>query len=256
MSVLEAALIILAGMAAGTINTIVGSGTLVTFPTLLFFGYPAVTANVSNTIGLVFGGLTGVAGYRKELVGQGATLRRLVPMSLIGATIGALLLLVLPPEAFNAIVPALILLGILLVIFGKRIQRWAAAHHTEDGAPSWHLPVMMGGVLLAGVYGGYFGAAQGVILMGLLSSLSTLPLQSLNGIKNVLATVANAVAAVVFIVVARDQVDWAVAALIAVGAIMGGVIGSTVGRRLPPNVLRAVIVVVGVVAIVKQVLFP
>ncbi|HEY7723258.1 MAG TPA: sulfite exporter TauE/SafE family protein [Pedococcus sp.] len=255
MSAVEALCILLAGVAAGTINTIVGSGTLITFPTLLFFGYPPVVANVSNTVGLVAGGVTGVHGYRRELRGSLGTLRRLVPMSFLGAVIGALLLLVLPPEAFEAIVPALIALGLLLVILGPRLQAAAGARHS-DAIVAWHQPVMMAGVLVAGVYGGYFGAAQGVILIGLLSALSAEPLQRLNGYKNVLGTVVNAVAAITFMAVAWDQIDWPAAGLIAVGALAGGYLGSTFGRRLPPSALRAFIIVIGVVAITRMVWFP
>ena len=211
MSAVEALCILLAGVAAGTINTIVGSGTLITFPTLLFFGYPPVVANVSNTVGLVAGGVTGVHGYRRELRGSQDTLLRLVPMSLLGAVIGALLLLVLPPEAFAAIVPALIGLGLVLVVLGPRLQSAASARHSDAVVP-WHLPVMMAGVFVAGIYGGYFGAAQGVILIGLLSALSSEPLQRLNGYKNVLGTVVNAVAALTFMAVAWDRVDWPAAA--------------------------------------------
>ena len=254
MSALEALCILLAGMAAGTINTIVGSGTLITFPTLLFFGYPPVVANVSNTVGLVAGGVTGVHGYRAELRGAGPTLRRLVPMSLLGAIIGAVLLLVLPPEAFTAIVPALIGLGLLLVVFGPRLQAAASVRHTERVVP-WHQPVMMVLVYLAGVYGGYFGAAQGVILFGLLSALSSESLQRLNGYKNVLGTVVNAVAALTFMLVAWDRVSWPAAGLVALGSLAGGYLGSTVGRRLPPLALRAFIILIGVVAIIKMVWF-
>lgn len=248
-------LVVLAGAAAGTINTIVGSGTLVTFPTLLLLGVSPVTANISNTIGLVAGGITGTVGYRHEIKGSVRELLSLVPWSLLGAVVGALLLLVLDPAAFRAIVPALILFGIVLVVLGPRLSRAATAHRAHSSS-GWHRVAMAGGVFVTGVYGGYFGAAQGVILMGLLSILSAEPLQRLNGWKNVLATAANGVAAVVFIAVAGDRVDWLVAALIAVGALLGGVVGSTVGRRLSPPVLRTVIVVVGVVAIVKVVWFP
>lgn len=255
MSAVEALCILLAGVAAGTINTIVGSGTLITFPTLLFFGYPPVVANVSNTVGLVAGGVTGVHGYRRELRGSQDTLLRLVPMSLLGAVIGALLLLVLPPEAFAAIVPALIGLGLVLVVLGPRLQSAASARHSDAVVP-WHLPVMMAGVFVAGIYGGYFGAAQGVILIGLLSALSSEPLQRLNGYKNVLGTVVNAVAALTFMAVAWDRVDWPAAGLVALGALAGGYLGSTFGRRLPAAALRAFIIVIGVVAITKMVWFP
>lgn len=252
MSVLAALGILVAGMAAGTINTVVGSGTLITFPVLVFLGYPPVVANVSNTVGLVAGGVTAVHGYRSELRGAGRTLRRLAPASLVGGIVGAVLLLVLPPAAFQAIVPALIALGLALVVLGPRLQRRAVERH-EAGIPpaAWHGAALTAGVLVAGIYGGYFGAAQGVILMGLMSALSTEPIQRLNGYKNVLATVVNAVAAVTFMVVAWGRIDWVVALLVGLGAFAGGVIGSRVGRRLPPLGLRAVIIVVGVVGIIK-----
>ena len=257
MSAVEALLVVLAGIGAGTINTIVGSGTLITFPTLLLLGVPPITANISNNIGLVPGSLTGSIGYRKELVGAAPTLRRLAPMSFLGAVAGAALLLVLDPRLFRAIVPVLILIGLVLVVAGPRINAWTERRRQEGTAdPATHALAMQGGVFGAGVYGGYFGAAQGIILMGVLGSLSSEPIQRLNGYKNVLATVVNAVAALVFVLVARDRIDWLVVLLIAVGSTVGGVIGSTVGRRLSPPALRAVIVVIGVVAIVKLVRFP
>ena len=257
MSVGEALLVVLAGVGAGTINTIVGSGTLITFPTLLLLGVPPVTANVSNNIGLVPGAFTGAVGYRREIRGGGPLLRRLVPMSFVGGLTGSVLLLVLDPEVFRTVVPVLVLLGVVLVLVGPRVNRWAAARR-ESGAGSArnHDLAMQGGVLGAGVYGGYFGAAQGVILVGILGALTSEPLQRVNGYKNVLATVVNGVAAVVFLLVARDRIDWLVVVLIAVGSTVGGVLGATVGRRLPPPVLRAVIVVIGLVAVGKLVLFP
>lgn len=252
MSVLAALGILVAGMAAGTINTVVGSGTLITFPVLVFLGYPPVVANVSNTVGLVAGGVTAVHGYRSELRGAGRSLRRLAPASLLGGIVGAVLLLVLPPAAFQAIVPVLIALGLALVVVGPRLQRRAVERH-EAGIPpaAWHGAALTAGVLVAGIYGGYFGAAQGVILMGLMSALSTEPIQRLNGYKNVLATVVNAVAAVTFMAVAWGRIDWLAALLVGLGAFVGGVIGSRVGRRLPPVGLRAVIIVVGLVGIIK-----
>ncbi|WP_406830931.1 sulfite exporter TauE/SafE family protein [Pedococcus sp. KACC 23699] len=257
MSVLEALGILLAGLGAGAINTVVGSGTLITFPTLLFFGFPPVVANVSNTVGLVAGGITGVHGYRHELKGAGPTLKRLAPASLVGGVIGAVLLLVLPPEAFAAIVPVLIGIGLLLVLLGPWLSRRTAERRARAAGAevAWHGPVLVAGVLVGGIYGGYFGAAQGVILMGMMSALTTDPIQRLNGYKNVLATIVNAVAAVTFMVVARDQISWAAAGLIAVGAFAGGWVGSKIGRRMPPAVLRGVILVVGVVGIVKIVWF-
>ena len=249
----EVVALLAAGMAAGTINTIVGSGTLITFPTLLFFGFPPLVANVSNTVGLVAGGLTGIHGYRAELAGQGRTLRRLVPSSLLGAVTGAILLLVLPESAFNAIVPVLIGASLVLVVLGPRLQTWAAVRHPDHDSLGRQLVLTLG-VFVAGVYGGYFGAAQGIMLVGIMSVLLTISLQRVNGLKNVLSTVVNTVAAVTFIIVAPDRINWAVAALIAVGALAGGYAGAKVGRRLSPVVLRGVIVVIGVVAIAKMVM--
>ena len=250
MTLVEALLIVLAGCAAGTINTIVGSGTLITFPTLLLLGIPPLNANISNSVGLVAGGITGTYGYRRELVGAKPDLRALMPMTFVGA-----LLLVLPSSAFRAIVPVLVALGILLVAFGPALSRWTERHRGQPAGTRMG-PLVRLGVLAAGAYGGYFGAAQGVILVGLLNTLTSLPLQRSNAYKNVLGTVANLVAALVFVVAAPQHVDWAVAGLIAVGALAGGWVGSTVGRRLPPTVLRAVIVLIGLVAIVKLIWFP
>ena len=240
------AVVLLAGMAAGTINTVVGSGTLITFPTLLAFGVPPVTANVSNTIGLVPGVASGVVGYRRELAGQRARALRLGSASLLGGVAGAVLLLVLPAGAFAAIVPALIVVGLLLVVLQPRISAWVQDRH--EGArgefgPWWVWPAVLG----TGVYGGYFGAAQGVILMGVLGIGIADGLQRLNGLKNVLAGIVNGVAGLIFVLVAH--VDWTVVALIAVGSVIGGQLGATVGRRLSPVVLRVVIVVVGLVAL-------
>ncbi|GAB3599190.1 sulfite exporter TauE/SafE family protein [Angustibacter peucedani] len=244
-----------AGLAAGTINTVVGSGSLITFPTLLAFGYAPVTANVSNNIGLVPGGVTGTLGYRDELRGQGRRVRALAPMSLAGAVLGAVLLLRLPAAAFTAIVPVLLAISLVLVVLQPRLQARVAARHADPDVaqPWWHRPLVLGGTFGAGVYGGYFGAAQGVLLMGLLGSLVPESLQRLNAVKNLLALVVNAVAAVTFALVAREHIDPAVVGLVAAGSLCGGVVGSRYGRRLPPGVLRALIVVVGVVAIVRVV---
>jgi len=245
------AAVLLAGVAAGTINTVVGSGTLITFPTLLAMGVPPVTANVSNTIGLVPGSLSGALGYRRELAGQRPRLLRLGAASLLGGLTGGVLLLTLPPGAFNAIVPVLIALGVLLVVVGPAISRRVAARaeargvDVPDHGPVWVWVL----VFAAGIYGGYFGAAQGVLLMAILGIGLDETMQRNNATKNVLAMLVNGVAAVLFIVVAH--VDWRVAGLIALGSIVGGQLGATVGRRLPPAVLRGFIVVVGVAALLN-----
>ncbi|WP_425464525.1 sulfite exporter TauE/SafE family protein [Nocardioides eburneiflavus] len=242
-------LITLAGVAAGTINTVVGSGTLITFPTLLAFGVPPVTANVSNTVGLVPGSMSGVFGYRRELAGQRARVLRLGSASLLGGIAGALLLLWLPSSAFDAIVPALIALGVLLVLLGPRIQRSVAARaESRGGIPDHGVWWVWPAVAAAGVYGGYFGAAQGVLLMAILGIGVADSMQRHTATKNVLALLVNAVAALVFVAVA--DIDWVVAGLIALGSVVGGQVGAGVGRRLPPALLRAVIATVGIVALV------
>ncbi|GAA4364294.1 sulfite exporter TauE/SafE family protein [Nocardioides caricicola] len=248
MSVFEVVAILLAGVAAGTINTVVGSGTLITFPTLLAFGVPPVTANVSNTVGLVPGSVSGAIGYRRELSGQRSRVLRLSVASLLGGAAGAVLLLVLPDDAFAAIVPALIVLGLVLVVFQPRISGWVARRHDATGGMPYHGTWWVWpGVAVTGVYGGYFGAAQGVLLMAVLGTGVDEDLQRLNAVKNVLAAIVNAVAGVIFIVVA--DVDWWIVLLIGVGSVIGGQIGATVGRRLPSTVLRVVIVLVGLVAL-------
>ena len=242
------AAILLAGVAAGTINTVVGSGTLITFPTLLAFGVPPVTANVSNTVGLVPGSVSGAVGYRRELAGQRSRVLRLCLGSLVGGLAGGLLLLVLPAKAFETIVPALILIGLLLVVFQPRISAWVAARHeAAGGLPHHGAWWVWPGVLLTGVYGGYFGAAQGVLLMGVLGTGLDESLQRLNAVKNVLAAIVNGIAGLLFVVVA--DVDWSVVALIGVGSLIGGQLGASVGRRLPATALRVFIVLVGVAAL-------
>ncbi len=244
MTWVDAVAVLAAGMAAGTINTIVGSGTLITFPTLLALGYPPVLANVSNTVGLVPGSLSGVIGYRRELSGQLARLLRLGIACLLGGLAGGVLLLALPASAFGTVVPGLIALGCVLVA----AQPWIAARVARRHDPPAHGSVWVWlGVFAVAIYGGYFGAAQGVLLVAILGIGLDETMQRVNAAKNVLALLVNAVAAALFVVVA--QIDWPVALLIAGGSIVGGQIGAGVGRRLPPVVLRVLIVVVGAVAV-------
>ncbi len=247
MSLLAALAILAVGLAAGTLNTIVGSGSLITFPTLLALGYPPVVANVSNTVGLVTGSISGAIGYRRELEGQRRRLRMLGVASLAGGLTGGLLLLALPASVFRNVVPILILIACALVAFQPRLARRVAS---GDGPARVHGgPLLFIGVFATGVYGGYFGAAQGVMLIALLGIFLDDPLQRLNAAKNVLAALVNGIAAVLFIVFA--DVDWAVAGLLGAGAIVGGQVGASVGRRISPEWLRAVIVIVGVAVAVR-----
>lgn len=243
MTPLEAVLVLLAGLAAGTINTIVGSGSLVTFPTLLAVGLPPVTANVSNTIGLVPGVMSGVVGYRRELRGQRDRVLVLGAAGLVGGVIGAVLLLALPGATFDAVVPFLILFATALMAFQPRITAFLARPGREAFArPAFLVPM----VLANGIYGGYFGAAQGVILLSLLGIFVADDLQRLNGLKNVIGLLVNGVAAVVFLLVA--PIAWDAVVLIALGSVVGGQLGAAIGRRLPPFWLRMAVVSLGLVA--------
>jgi uncharacterized membrane protein YfcA len=206
-----------------------------------------VSANVSNTLGLAPGSAVGAWGYRRELDGQRGRVLRLGVASVVGGITGAVLLLVLPPGAFKAIVPALIALALLLVVFGPALT--SALAHTRH-RPREHVTVTLWlCVLLTGVYGGYFGAAQGVLLMGIFGVFLADTLQRHNGLKNVLAGLVNAVAAVLFMF--TGHLNWAAAALVAGGSIIGAALGARVGRRLSPAALRTVIVAVGIAAMVK-----
>jgi uncharacterized membrane protein YfcA len=247
VSLLECLLVLAAGVFAGAINTVVGSGTLVTFPVLLAVGYGPVTANVSNTLGLVPGSVSGAIGYRAELAGQRRRILQLGSASVLGGIVGAVLLLSLPSSAFEAIVPVLIALALVLVIIQPRLARALAARRQVVRPHGG--PLLWSGVFGTGVYGGYFGAAQGVILLALTGIAIPEDLQRLNALKNVLAGMVNGVAAVIFVFFA--SVAWLPALLLAVGSGAGGQIGARIGRRLSPAVLRGVIVVVGIAAIVQ-----
>jgi uncharacterized membrane protein YfcA len=224
---LGALLIVAVGIVAGTVNTIVGAGSLLTFPTLLFLGYPPLVANVSNTVGLVPGSISGAVGYRRELAGQRARARPLVVAAGLGGLTGACLLIACG-----------------LVAIQPRMSAWVIERRARSGVAheggGWMLVL---GVYLTGIYGGYFGAAQGVILIALLAILIDDELQRLNGLKNLIAAVINGVAAIVFVLMA--PVAWVPAILLAIGSTIGGQLGAVVGRRLSPFALRAAIITVG-----------
>jgi hypothetical protein len=229
-----------AGFAAGGVNAIVGSGSLITFPVLLAVGYPSVVANVSNTVGLVPGGISGVIGYRRELEGQWRRALTLACGTSVGALIGGILLLSLPTSVFDAVVPVLILLAVVLMAIKRTPAETADTEHTAAGTAA---------AFGTGIYGGYFGAAQGIILMSLLRFCFPDDLQRLNALKNVLAGVANGVAAILFIAVA--DVAWEASALIAVGSVVGAQVGARYGRHIPSEVLRWIVVIGGgVVAVI------
>ncbi|MET8557454.1 sulfite exporter TauE/SafE family protein [Streptomyces sp. NPDC004959] len=280
----EGLLIGIAGVWAGAINTVVGSGTLVTFPVLVALGYPPVTATTSNAVGLITGTITGAYGYRHELAGQGRRVARLAVASFFGAIGGTALLLSLPKDAFEVIVPVLVGLSVLLValqpLATRRLRErkaakaaagtgpepapaatgvvsagpGAAAPADAGAAPAGpgaapFTPLLYVLIFLIGVYGGYFTAAQGIMLVGVMGLLLADPLQRINAFKNVLSAVVNLVAGIIYAVVA--PVDWAVIGILAVSSILGGFLGARIGRRLSPTVLRITVIVIGVAAVVR-----
>ncbi|MGE9696979.1 sulfite exporter TauE/SafE family protein [Streptomyces sp. NRRL F-5630] len=280
----EGLLIGIAGVWAGAINTVVGSGTLVTFPVLVALGYPPVTATTSNAVGLITGTITGAYGYRHELAGQGRRVARLAVASFFGAIGGTALLLSLPKDAFEVIVPVLVGLSVLLValqpLATRRLRErkaakaaagtgpepapaatgvvsagpGAAAPADAGAAPAGpgaapFTPLLYVLIFLIGVYGGYFTAAQGIMLVGVMGLLLADPLQRINAFKNVLSAVVNLVAGIIYAVVA--PVDWAVIGILAVSSILGGFLGARIGRRLSPTVLRTTVIVIGVAAVVR-----
>ncbi|ORA65514.1 hypothetical protein BST23_13600 [Mycolicibacterium elephantis] len=249
-------LIALAGVGAGAINALVGSGTLITFPTLVALGYPPVTSTMSNAVGLVAGSLSGTWGYRRELRGQWRRLAWQLPASFIGAGLGAFLLLHLPETVFEQVVPVLLVAALALVVVGPRIQAYArqraeAAGRSADDLCATRMAALVAATFAIGVYGGYFTAAQGIMLIAAMGALLPEDMQRMNAAKNLLSLVVNVVAAAAYILVAFDRISWEAAGLIAVGSLVGGYLGAHYGRRLSPNALRAVIVVVGTIGLYR-----
>lgn len=249
-------LIGLAGFAAGAINALVGSGTLITFPTLVALGYPPITSTMSNAVGLVAGGVSSTWGYRRELSGQWDRLRWQIPASLAGAVVGAYLLLHLPEKVFTRVVPVLLVLALVLVVIGPRIQSWSSRRAERAGRNAERISrarmtALVAGTFAVGIYGGYFTAAQGILLVGVMGALLPESMQRMNAAKNLLTLLVNIVAAVGYTLVAFDRISWPVAGLIAVGSLIGGVFGARYGRRLSPNALRATIVVVGLIGLYR-----
>jgi uncharacterized protein len=248
---LEALAVVAAGMAAGAVNAIAGSGTLITFPTLLAIGIPPVTANISNNLGLVPGSFSGAYAYKNELRGQGRRIRRIAVGSGLGAVVGATLLLTLPSSVFDNVVPLLVIGAALLMLVQPWVSaRVAAARATRDRPHSELVPAIV--CFFAGIYGGYFGAAQGIILLATLGVLLPDELARTNALKNVLALTANSVAAAIFVFTAH--VNWTVVLLVAAGSVVGARLGAMVGKRVPVPLLRGFIVVLGLGVGVKLLL--
>ncbi|MCW2500066.1 MAG: hypothetical protein JWN87_1742 [Frankiales bacterium] len=237
-----AALLVLgAGFVGGAANAVAGGGTLVTFPALLAAGLPPVTANTTSSVGLLSGYVGGSVAYRRELEGQGARARGLLLAGVVGGVLGAVVLLVAPGDSFAVVVPYLVLLACLLLAVQPWLARLLAARGAASTHPGWEVKLAVG---VGAVYGGYFGAGLGVMLLAVLGLLVADDLQRLNALKGVLALVINLVGALVFVV--TGHVHWLAAGLLAVGAALGATVGVAVARRLPPAGVRAGVVVVGV----------
>ena len=252
MEIFSSIIVFIAGLWAGTINAVVGSGTLVTFPVLIALGVAPVVASMSNAMGLVAGTAAGAFGYRRELAGRGRQVLRLLPASVLGGISGAWLLLHLPEQVFHYVAPVLLVLALLMVVFQPRLQDWVRnreANPEQAARDKRHGFLLVVLVYLAGVYGGYFVAAQGILLVGILGVFLTGTIQNANAMKNILVLGVNMVAAISYLIFAFDRINWLVVLLIAVSSTIGGILGSKVGRKLSPRVLRAVIFSLGIVAL-------
>ncbi|WP_404370255.1 sulfite exporter TauE/SafE family protein [Kytococcus sedentarius] len=272
MSPAELALVLGAGVVAGGINTVVGSGSLVTFPLLVALGLTPVAANISSKLGILPGGVSGTWGYRRELRDLRHLFGPLLATSAVGGLAGALLLLVLPSETFDAVVPVLIALAGVLVVAQPAIKRWVARRAQRTAAAGEQPPSspeatatpeasdvapvalslgLLAGVAAVGVYSGYFGAAQGVMYVAVLGVATHTSMQQQNALKNLTALASNGMSALVFVVVAREHVDWLVVALLAGGSLVGGLLGARVARSLAPAVLRGIVALICLAAVIS-----
>lgn len=252
MTGLEQAAVLLAGFGAGIMTSTVGVASLLSFPVLLAVGLPPVVANASNTVGMTPAGLSGSFGYRAELREHPAVAAAVLGTCAGGSVLGAVLLLALPPGVFEAVVPWLILLTCVLVGVSPRLNAWLRRHHgAHPPEPRTRLsPVTAFFAALTGVYGGYFGAGSGVMMLAVLGLGVDLEFRILNALKTLAVMASNVVATLIFVVVA--DLAWPAIGILAAGSIVGGYVGAHVGRRLPPSLLRGLVVVVGVAAAVTM----
>jgi uncharacterized protein len=238
-----------AALIAGMVNAIAGGGSLITFPALVFGGLTAVSASVTNTVAMLPGYLGATLAQRRDLAGQRAQLVRLLPISAVGGVAGAVLLLHTGEAAFARIVPYLILFAAVLLAVQDRLRRWLVAHVQGGHSEAWAI-VPVG---LAAVYGGYFGAGMGVMVLAALAVVIGDSLTRLNAVKQAVSLACN-LAAAMFLVLS-DQVDWPIAEVMFMASLTGGVLGGLIASRIPPAILRwtvvALALVVGVIYLVK-----
>ncbi len=241
MNLAHAALVVGAGFLGGGVNALAGGGTLLTYPALLAAGLPPVLANTTSSVGLVAGYAGGSVAYRREMEGQKHRAVRLVGAGIAGAVAGAVLLLVLDPDAFKVVVPYLVLLACFLLAAQPSVAAWLKRRGSAGEHPLWIAQLLIG---TGAVYGTFFGAGLGVVMLAVLGLLIADDLQRLNALKGVLSLVINGVGALIFVV--TGNVNWLAAGLLAVGAYGGATLGVRLARRLPPQGIRAGVVVAGV----------
>ncbi len=240
MSVRDALLVLAGGLVAGMANTIAGGGSLLSFPLLVALGLPPLAANVTNTVGITPAALGGIVGFRRELGGQAGRLLSLLPFAVVGAVGGAVLLLTTPERVFGRIVPALIVVACIVLLLQQRIATALAGGRARR---RW---LLRGGMLVTAVYGGYFGAALGVVVLALLAVTVADSMQRLNALKVPLSGAMNLVSGIAFAIFA--PVHWAYALVLAPATLAGGRIGASAARRIPDEPLRLAVVVLGLVA--------
>lgn len=246
MPLFEIVIIALAGLAAGAVNAMIGSGSLIIFPTLVALGHTPLVANVTANLGVLPASFAGAFAYRRFFEGKYRHVAIASVFAIVGGVAGALILLVLPDEWFNAIVPVLIGLAVLLVMFGPAIKRAVLRKGHDPDRPDSNMPLFLS-VGATAIYGGYFGAGQGIILLSFLTLLVRGGLQRANAYKNTVAGMGNAGAGITFILLA--EIDWLAVLILAISSGLGGYLGGRYGQRVPEDVYRAFIVIAGIAAI-------
>lgn len=252
MSLLHGLLLFAAGFIAGMMNSIAGGGTLISFPALLWHGLSAIEANATNTVALWLGSLSSAWGYRQEVSQGGRKYLWLIVPSLLGGIIGAVLLRYTPPALFDALVPWLILFATLLLMIQEPVQRWLrrkqnpeaakSPDQTNDNSSGWLIGALAY-QFLASIYGGYFGAGMGIVMLAILGLIGLTDIHQMNGLKNLYAGIINLVAGIYFI--ASGLIDWPAALVMMAGAAVGGYASAGVARRLGRQFARRAVIGIG-----------